>query len=82
MHRTCGPGRQLFRQTGGTRSSTSGSGEATRCPGPGRLFEGWEIHHIIPREFGGTNEFNNLVPLPREIHYLFTDWFRYFGIRP
>ncbi|WP_228461350.1 HNH endonuclease signature motif containing protein [Gordonia spumicola] len=48
----------------------------------GRPFEGWEIHHIIPREFGGTNEFNNLVPLPKEIHYLFTDWFRYFGIRP
>jgi hypothetical protein len=51
-------------------------------PGPpNNPFEGWEIHHIIPREFGGTNDFNNLIPLPREIHYLFTEWFRYFGAR-
>jgi len=32
---------------------------------------GWEqydIHHIIPREYGGTNVFDNLVPVLREIH--------------
>ena len=32
---------------------------------------GWElydIHHILPREYGGTNDFWNLVPVLREIH--------------
>jgi RHS repeat-associated protein len=32
---------------------------------------GWskyDIHHIVPREYGGTNHFNNLVPVPRDIH--------------
>lgn len=32
---------------------------------------GWEkydIHHIQPREYGGTNEFNNLVPVERIAH--------------
>ncbi len=32
---------------------------------------GWanyDIHHIIPRERGGTNAFDNLVPVPREYH--------------
>lgn len=27
-----------------------------------------EVHHIIPREYGGTNAFNNLIPLPKEMH--------------
>jgi filamentous hemagglutinin len=32
---------------------------------------GWteyDIHHILPREFGGTNEFWNLVPVQRATH--------------
>jgi hypothetical protein len=32
---------------------------------------GWanyDIHHIIPREYGGTNAFENLVPVEREVH--------------
>ena len=32
---------------------------------------GWElydIHHIIPREYGGTNDFDNLVPVLRDTH--------------
>jgi RHS repeat-associated protein len=32
---------------------------------------GWElydIHHIIPREYGGTNDFYNLVPVLRDTH--------------
>ncbi|WP_390624072.1 HNH endonuclease signature motif containing protein [Fodinicola feengrottensis] len=32
---------------------------------------GWsryDIHHIIPREYGGTNDFNNLVPVLRTVH--------------
>jgi hypothetical protein len=28
----------------------------------------YDIHHIIPREYGGTNDFNNLIPLKREFH--------------
>ena len=34
----------------------------------------YDIHHIRPREYGGTNDFDNLVPLLREIHKLFTKW--------
>jgi len=37
----------------------------------GLVESGWEqydIHHIIPREYGGTNVFDNLVPVLREIH--------------
>ena len=32
---------------------------------------GWpsnDIHHIIPREWGGTNDFWNLVPVQQEVH--------------
>lgn len=32
---------------------------------------GWseyDIHHITPREYGGTNDFDNLVPVPRTDH--------------
>lgn len=28
----------------------------------------YDIHHIIPREYGGTNDFNNLIPLKRDFH--------------
>jgi RHS repeat-associated protein len=42
---------------------------------------GWEkydIHHILPREFGGTNDFWNLAPVERETHKLFNRfWERY-----
>ncbi len=31
-------------------------------------WENYDIHHIIPRERGGTNAFGNLVPVPREFH--------------
>ncbi len=32
---------------------------------------GWgdyDIHHIIPRAYGGTNDFNNLIPVLRTYH--------------
>lgn len=42
---------------------------------------GWDkydIHHIKPREYGGTNDFWNLVPVERETHKLFSKfWERY-----
>lgn len=28
----------------------------------------YDIHHIIPREYGGKNNFANLIPLKREFH--------------
>jgi hypothetical protein len=36
------------------------------------------IHHIKPLEFGGTNAFENLVPLSAESHQSFTIWWGYF----
>lgn len=32
---------------------------------------GWdlyEIHHIKPREFGGSSEFENMIPLLKDVH--------------
>jgi hypothetical protein len=41
---------------------------------------GWpdyDIHHIIPREYGGTNAFENLVPVERGVHQNeFNAWWR------
>jgi RHS repeat-associated protein len=41
---------------------------------------GWsqyDIHHIRPREYGGTNAFENLVPLLRTVHQQeFNAWWR------
>jgi RHS repeat-associated protein len=31
-------------------------------------WSGYDIHHIVPREYGGTNAFENLVPVPRLVH--------------
>jgi len=43
---------------------------------------GWkkyDIHHIQPREFGGTHDFWNLVPVERKTHQsLFNKWWREF----
>lgn len=39
---------------------------------------GWkeyDIHHILPREYGGTNVFENLVPIERTFHQTqFNPW--------
>lgn len=41
---------------------------------------GWasvDVHHIRPREYGGTNDFDNLVPVPRAVHQeQFNAWWR------
>jgi hypothetical protein len=41
---------------------------------------GWakyDIHHIRPREYGGTNAFDNLVPVERSVHQsAFNPWWR------
>jgi hypothetical protein len=36
------------------------------------------IHHIKPLSFGGDNSFDNLIPLSRSDHQLFTNWWRNF----
>lgn len=38
---------------------------------------GWgeyELHHIRPRAYGGTNDLDNLVPLSTEDHRQYTGW--------
>ncbi len=37
-----------------------------------------EIHHIKPLQFGGTNAFENLVPLSPPTHLRFTLWWKFF----
>jgi hypothetical protein len=40
-------------------------------------WSGYDIHHIRPREYGGTNDFDNLVPVPRDVHQAeFNSWWR------
>jgi RHS repeat-associated protein len=36
----------------------------------------YDIHHILPREYGGSNDFANLVPILRDVHKQFTAWWR------
>ncbi|GHT79988.1 hypothetical protein AGMMS50262_24070 [Bacteroidia bacterium] len=40
----------------------------------------FEIHHIQPLKFGGTNNFQNLVPLQPQQHMEFTKWWASFKI--
>jgi RHS repeat-associated protein len=44
---------------------------------------GWskyDIHHIVPREYGGTNNFSNLVPVLRPVHQQeFNPWWTNYG---
>lgn len=45
-------------------------------PTPAGGWDGYDIHHIVPREYGGTNDFWNLVPVERSTHQSgFTAWF-------
>lgn len=40
---------------------------------------GWseyDIHHIKPREFGGDNSFENLIPIKRDVHIEFNEFWR------
>ena len=45
--------------------------------------KGWseyEIHHIKPKEYGGSNSFDNLTPILRDIHRKYLNpWWRFFG---
>lgn len=37
-----------------------------------------EIHHIRPLEYGGNNDFSNLIPLWADHHLKFSFWFSYY----
>lgn len=37
-----------------------------------------EIHHIRPLQFGGGNDYANLIPLHADIHAKFSFWFQYY----
>ena len=42
-------------------------------------WENYDIHHILPREFGGGNDFLNLMPVERQTHQdLFNSFWRDF----
>jgi RHS repeat-associated protein len=51
-------------------------------PRPKGGWDKYDIHHIQPREFGGTNDFWNLVPVLRETHqqYFNTFWRQFGGL--
>ena len=34
----------------------------------------YEVHHIIPIKYGGTNVYSNLMPLPTDFHRKVTTW--------
>ncbi|MEG7378897.1 HNH endonuclease signature motif containing protein [Bacillus subtilis] len=42
-------------------------------------WSGLDIHHVLPREYGGDNSFNNLFPLPRDMHQQILNpwWMKY-----
>jgi hypothetical protein len=39
-----------------------------KYPVPEGDWASYDIHHIHPRELGGNNDFDNLVPVLREVH--------------
>lgn len=34
-----------------------------------------EVHHIRPKEFGGTHDYSNLIHLPEAFHRKISNWF-------
>lgn len=42
---------------------------------PGWDWSNYQIHHIQPRSYGGTNDISNLIPIPAMEHSLITSWF-------
>ena len=45
-------------------------------PEPRGGWKNFDIHHIKPREFGGTNAFENLVPVESRLHEQFNAFWR------
>lgn len=40
----------------------------------GKDLTGYEVHHIVPRAYGGTNVYSNLIPLTPTDHTTVTSW--------
>lgn len=40
----------------------------------GKDLSGYGVHHIIPRAYGGTNVYSNLIPLTKTDHQTVTTW--------
>ena len=50
---------------------------------PGGDWEGYDLHHIIPRRYGGTNDFWNIVPVERSVHQQeLNPWWSGYGNTP
>jgi RHS repeat-associated protein len=51
-------------------------------PVPEGGWKNYDIHHIIPREYGGSNDFWNLVPVERNVHQNeLNPWWNRYGRR-
>jgi len=48
--------------------------EKTYCNGVVQNWSNVEVHHIKPRQFGGTHDYSNLVPLDKTVHTKFSSW--------
>lgn len=44
----------------------------------GKDLTGYEVHHILPRRYGGTNSYSNLIPLTKSDHTRVTNWWNYY----
>lgn len=72
------PRNQRVRWTGTERRAFIREWEARGYPEPPGTWQEYEIHHILPKELGGSNAFENLVPLRRDVHRMFTRfWNKY-----
>lgn len=40
----------------------------------GKDLSGYEVHHIVPRAYGGSNAYSNLIPLTKADHQTVTTW--------
>lgn len=44
----------------------------------GEDLSGYDVHHIVPRRYGGTNNYSNLIPLKKAEHTTVTNWWKYY----
>lgn len=44
----------------------------------GEDLSGYDVHHIVPRRYGGTNNYSNLIPLKKADHTTVTNWWKYY----
>ncbi len=44
----------------------------------GKDLTGYDVHHILPRRYGGTNAYSNLIALTKSDHTRVTNWWSYY----